>query len=322
MLPRVVAIVCLWVLQACAGVGEYRMEFDPETLQQINLGPSGTEQPPSLAPTRKPKKPKKEKPKKGDSVQQFKREYHQQWEADQRSRWDLPDEEALWQLNKCAICEATALVTGESVLRWYVKETARLKQAAKEKMRKMSTELDYSSLADEIESACADRKKWETAYRQKVINVGGQLYHTILGPGIEPLPGKEKKPLGLNKKMEFAQFEAMASAGMGGGAGQNDDDEIPLSEEMVNTMVKDCTSIVGSAEEEELVEAVIDAHKASEFGKSRHEDDTGVAEVVRKMLCKTGGSTAHCTVGALQRKHGYTVAPDTQKSKKGSKSRK
>ena len=65
--------------------------------------------------------------------------------------------------------------------------------------------------------------------------------------------------------------------------------------------------------------------RSNESMRSRHEDDNNVAHVLRGLLCKSGGAAAHCTVGATERRHGFSVRRDgkdqgaTKKAKGGSK---
>lgn len=79
-----------------------------------------------------------------------------------------------------------------------------------------------------------------------------------MGPGIEPLPGKEKAVAPVAKQQagggmasQFPEFEALSGGGPSGGPSDGIE---PLGEDVVNTLVKDCASILGALEEEVCAE--------------------------------------------------------------------
>ena len=94
----------------------------------------------------------------------------------QRESWDLPDEQALIDLNLCALCEAVVYDGAKSAKTWMDRENARL--AASEKRpskgsrgsKAPKTSLQLSGLTDALESSCADRTKWKRDYRQTQVN--------------------------------------------------------------------------------------------------------------------------------------------------------
>ena len=192
------------------------------------------------------KKQKKKKRREESHIEQFRREHNAQLEVNRRAEWDLPDEPALFDYNSCAICEAAALQGAAAVVRWHEQEEERLvalkRRPKSAKRPATASRKDVSRLIEDLEASCTDHAKWTRRYRQRVANAGGEFKMVLTGPGIEPLPGKEKAGVASGAKKpkslpsQFAEFEALQA---GGGGGGEDDDE-PITEEIVNTLVRDC----------------------------------------------------------------------------------
>lgn len=290
-----------------------------------------------------------EEPMLDPGIHTFARDYNKKVMEEQRKQWDLPDEPSVYDLNSCALCEAAAFDGAASMLRWYDDENKRLAAAERQRANKKTTSakakapprprMDVSRLMDDfIEASCTDHDKWRTRYRQIAVNAGGTAYMVIMGPGIEPLPGKEKKPANVFSGGGGSQFEQEEGGPSFGefeqmvGRVQPDEreHEEEMTQEIVNTLVRDCGTVLGELEEDELEELAIEASKANASAasrraragggsSSRHEDDFPAAAVVRKALCTRRGAQARCKMAAEDRKEGFT--PVSTKAKAGTKRR-
>ena len=117
------------------------------------------------------KKPKKKK----DHIKQFRRDYETEWKRQNEKHCDLPDNDAVFDLNKCAICEASAFIGSEALIRWLAKAKARQEhrqQSSRKAKRRGGSGSDAGpsvmDLIDDIEATCNDREAWMKRYRQQV----------------------------------------------------------------------------------------------------------------------------------------------------------
>lgn len=256
------------------------------------------------------------------SIQQFAQEYTREWQAQQRAQWDLPNEPAVFDLNSCAICEAVAFDGAASMLRWHQGEKTRLAAIQRQQAKKPKAavqRMDVGRLIEDIEASCADQGKWRKQYRQRVANAGGEPFMVLMGPGIEPLPGKEKLPAVSSRGSRQQQSTFADLEGQFGGA-DDDEHEEDITQEIVNTLVRDCGTLLGELEDEELQQLALEASAANgtartDVTSSRHEDDHDAAMVLRQMLCTRQGAEARCKMAATDRKHGFTPMSTKRKRK-------